>query len=77
MTLPAPKLTPPLAAVPGMMSKLVAPMLAIVFLIALEDPLPISIIAMTAAIPMTMPRMVRAERVMFRRSARTAIRMVR
>ena len=30
MTLPAPKLTPPLAAVPGMISRLLAPMLAMV-----------------------------------------------
>src|SRR5262245_1017760 len=70
--LPAPKLTPPLAAVPGKISRLLAPMLAMVLAIEDDEPLPISIIAMTAAMPMTMPRMVSAERVMLRRRARMA-----
>ena len=69
-TLPAPKVTPPLDAVPGRTSRLLAPVLAIVFAIAAEEPFPISIIAITAAIPITMPRIVRAERVTLRRSAR-------
>ena len=55
---PAPKLTPPLAAVPGMTSRMLAPMLAMVFWIAAEEPSPISIMAMTAPTPMTMPSVV-------------------
>jgi hypothetical protein len=70
MTLPAPKLTPPLAAVPGMMSRLLAPMLAIVFWMASDDPAPISIMAMTAATPMMMPSVVRPALRGFRPRAR-------
>src|SRR5579862_5758521 len=44
---------------------------------ALDDPLPISIMAMTAATPMTMPSVVRAARMRLRRSAMVAVRQVR
>ena len=73
MMLPAPKLTPPLAAVPGMTSRLLAPMLAMVFWMAADEPLPISIMAMTAATPMMMPSVVSAARMMLRRRARNAV----
>ncbi len=68
-TLPEPKLIPPLAAVPGNTSRLFAPMLSIVRWIAADDPCPISVIAMTAAIPMTMPSVVSAARVLFLETA--------
>ena len=73
MTLPEPKLTPPLAAVPGWMRRLLAPMLAIDFWMAFDEPLPISIMAITAPTPMTMPRVVNAARMGLRRSARKAV----
>jgi hypothetical protein len=38
----------------------------------LEEPFPTSVIAITAAIPITIPRVVRRDRVGFRRSARNA-----
>ena len=76
MTLPAPKLTPPLAAVPGKTRRLLAPMLAMVAWMALDEPLPISIMAMTAATPMTMPRVVRAARMMLRRRPCSAVRSI-
>ena len=75
--LPAPKLTPPLAAVPGITSRLLAPMLEMVRWMALDEPLPISIIAMTAAMPMTIPSVVRSDRMMLRRRARNAVRKMR
>src|SRR3954451_23021431 len=74
---PMPKLMPPLAAVPGKTSRLLAPMLAMVFWIALEDPWAISIMAMTAAMPMMMPRVVRAARVLLRVRAMRLVRAVR
>ena len=77
MTLPLPKLMPALDAVPGWTSRLLAPMLAMVCWMAVEDPLPISIMAMTAATPMMMPRVVNTERMTLRRRACTAIRSVR
>jgi len=45
-------------------------MLVIVCWIAVDDPWPISIMVMTAAIPITMPSVVRNDRRMFRRSDR-------
>ena len=42
-----------------------------------EEPPPISIIAITAAMPMMIPRQVSAERITLRRSARNAMRAVR
>ena len=77
MMLPLPNVTPPLDAVPGCTSRLFAPMLAMIFLIAVDDPWPISIMVMTAPTPITMPSMVRAERMTLRRRACTAIRSVR
>ena len=73
MTLPAPKLTPPLEAVPGMISRLFAPMLAMVCWMAVEEPRPISIMAITAATPMMIPRVVRAARRTLRRSPFRAV----
>ncbi len=52
-------------------------MLAIVCFTAVDEPLPISIIVMTAPTPMMMPRVVNTERMTLRRSALTAMRMVR
>ena len=77
MTLPLPKLTPPLDAVPGMTSRLLAPMLAMVFCTAVLEPWPISVMAMTAATPMMMPSVVSAERMTLRRRARKAVRRMR
>ena len=77
MTLPDPKLTPPLEAVPGKIIMLSAPMLATVFWMALLEPWPISIIAITAPTPMTMPRVVSTARITLRRSARSAVLSVR
>ena len=72
MPLPPPKVTPPLDAVPGMICNRFAPMLAIDCFMRLDDPLPISITAITAAMPMMMPSAVRTERKIFRRSATSA-----
>ena len=76
MTLPPPKLTPPLEAVPGRIIRLLAPMLAMVAWMALEEPWPISIMAMTAATPMTMPSVVRAARMTLRRRPCRAVRTI-
>jgi hypothetical protein len=69
--------TPPVAAVPGITRTVLAPMLAMVRWMAMDEPLPISIIAITAAMPMTMPSVVSTARVTFRRSARKAVFRVR
>src|SRR5947208_5399595 len=53
-----------------------APRLEMVCSTEEEEPRPISIMAMTAATPMTMPRMVRMERITFRRRACKAMRSV-
>ncbi len=74
MLLPAPKLKPPLAAEPGRISRLLAPRLAIAREFIVDTPLPISIIAITAAMPMMMPSVVSTERMMFRRNACSAVR---
>ena len=49
MTLPAPKLMPPLEAAPDWTISVLAPMLAMLFCMAAFEPWPISIMAMTAA----------------------------
>ena len=77
MTLPAPKDTPPLDAVPGRIMRLFAPMLAMVCWMAVDDPRPISIMAMTAATPMMMPSVVRAARMTFRRRPMRAVLSMR
>src|SRR5208283_1564573 len=74
--LPAPKLTPPLVAAPGMTRMLLAPMLAIDFCTAAFEPSLSSDMAITAATPMITPRAVSAERILFRRSAPRAVRQV-
>ncbi len=76
MTLPTPKLTPPVAAAPGRTRTLFAPMLAIVFSSAAFAPLPISIIATTDKTPMITPRAVKNNRILFRRRAFIAVRNV-
>ena len=76
MTLPAPKLTPPLEAVPGKINRLLAPILAMVAWMALDEPLPISIMAMTAATPMTMPSVVKAARMTLRLRPCSAVRTI-
>ncbi len=77
MTLPLPKLTPLLAAAPGCTSRLSAPILAMVFLTDSDEPWPISTTPITAAMPMTMPSVVSAERMMLRVSALMANRNMR
>ena len=56
---------------------MLAPMLAMVFWMAAEEPSPISIMAMTAPTPMTMPSVVSMARIGLRRSAVMAVRTVR
>ena len=51
-------------------------MLAIVFCMAVFEPWPISVMAITAPTPMITPRAVRAERILFRRKAPRAVRNV-
>jgi hypothetical protein len=68
---------PPLVAAPGKTMKLLAPILAIVLLIVFEEPLPISIIAITAATPIIMPNIVRVVRIGLRRMALSAVRSIR
>jgi len=53
-----------------------APILAMVALMALAEPLPISIMAMTAATPITMPSVVRAARMMLRLRPCRAVRTI-
>ena len=77
ITLPAPKLTPPLVAAPDWIIRLLAPMLAMLFCSAVLDPSPISIMAITAPTPMITPRAVKAERILLRRKALNAVRKVR
>jgi hypothetical protein len=77
MTLPLPKLTPPLDAVPGWTRRLLAPMLLMVCWTAVEEPWPMFSMAMTAATPMMMPRAVSDDRITLRRSARRAVIRVR
>ena len=77
MTLPEPNETPPLEAAPGCTSRMLAPMLAIVCCSASFEPCPISIMAMTAATPIRMPSVVRADRVLLRVSAFKATVRVR
>src|SRR4051794_26486665 len=59
------------------MMRLLAPMLSMVFCTAALEPWPISVMAITAATPMTMPRAVSAERRALRRKARSAVRRMR
>jgi hypothetical protein len=73
VTLPAPKVTPPLDAAPGLIFRTLAPMLEIALRIAAEEPAPISIIAMTAPTPMTMPNVVSIARMGLRRRAFNAV----
>ena len=56
---------------------MLAPKLAMVWAMEDEDPRPISIMAMTAAMPIMIPRQVNTDRMTFRRSACKAIRTVR
>jgi hypothetical protein len=73
---PVPELTPPTTICAGSIWMTLAPRLAMVCSMEWEEPRPISIIAMTAAMPMMMPKQVSTERMMFRRNARNAIRNV-
>ena len=67
--LPDPKLTPPLEAAPGLIFRMLAPMLEMVFRMAAEEPAPISIMAMTDPTPITIPRVVSMARMGLRRRA--------
>ncbi len=75
-TLPAPKLTPPLAAAPGRTNRLLAPMLAIVFCDGALRALADFRHGDHRATPMITPKAVRAERILFRRKAPKAVRKV-
>jgi hypothetical protein len=55
VTLPGPKLAPALEAAPGLKFRTLAPIAEKVFWIAAEEPAPISIMAMAASTPMTIP----------------------
>jgi len=69
--------TAPISEALGSICNTLAPSDAMLCWIAYEDPCPISIIAMTAAIPMMMPRHVNTDRIAFRRNACSAVRKVR
>jgi hypothetical protein len=64
-------------AVPGMISSTFAPMLEMPIWIRDDEPAPISIKAITAPTPMTMPSVVSVARMGFLASARRAVRVVR
>ena len=64
-----PELTPLLVIVPGQTRIVFTPMLAMFFASVSRAPLPISISAITAAMPMTMPSVVRKVRVGLRQIA--------
>ncbi len=68
---------PPLAAVPGMTSSTLAPILAMLLRMAADEPAPISIMAMTAPTPMTIPSVVSSARMGLRMSAIRAVRSTR
>jgi len=74
--LPDPKLTPRLEAGTRAQVQDVGPMLDIVFRMAAEEPVPISIMAMTAPTPITIPRVVNRARIGLRFSALIAVRPV-
>src|SRR5690349_13661448 len=73
---PVPELIPLTTDSSGSIWMTFAPRLAMVCSTEEEEPRPISIIAITAATPMTIPRMVRVDRMIFRRRACKAIRCV-
>ena len=74
---PAPACTPLEELDPGSTWTKLTPSVAIVCRTALEVPRPTSITAMTAAMPMTIPRQVNTERIKWRRNARSAVREIR
>jgi len=76
ITLPNPKLTPALDACPGITITTFDPRLSMLFLIAVDEPFPISIIAITAATPITIPSVVSVALIGFRVSARTDVFIV-
>ena len=69
-------LTPAVRRPPGRTSAELAPIFSMDWRIDLLEPLPISIMVITAAMPITMPRVVSAARVGLRRSAFKATTMV-
>ncbi len=70
-------MTPAMFMAPGRITTVLAPMLAMVRRMASLAPLPISIMVITAATPMIMPRVVKAARMILWRNAREAIFNVR
>ena len=72
---PDPALTPPELIATGEIISTSEPMLAIFAAICPEAPAPISIMAITDAMPITMPSIVSTERSMFLRSAFSAVSM--
>src|SRR5262245_6422595 len=77
LTEPLPNDTPPDDAVPGCTSRLLAPIDWMVLATAFFDPWPMPTMAMTAATPMMMPSVVRAERMTLRLRAFRAVFRVR
>ena len=77
MTVPEPKLMPPLAAVPGSTSSTLAPMVAMLLRMAAAEPAPMAIMAITEPTPITIPRVVRSARMGLRLSAIRAVRSTR
>src|SRR5258705_8381784 len=75
--LPAPKLTPLVAAAPGNIIRLLAPMLATLLRIISDDPWPMLLMAIAAPTPIMMPSVVSTARITLRRRARSAIFSVR
>ncbi len=73
LLLPVPWLTPLFMTLPACTTTVLAPMLASTSLMEADEPLPISTMAMRAAMPMMMPSVVSTERRMFRRRACAAM----
>jgi hypothetical protein len=70
---PAPMRTPPCVMLPGRMINILLPRLAIFSCTEALAPWLMLTMTRTAATPMIMPRVVRSERIAFRRSARNAM----
>ncbi|MGC4033997.1 MAG: hypothetical protein QM754_20140 [Tepidisphaeraceae bacterium] len=77
MLLPAPLLMPLALLLPGKIIRLLAPIELICFWIIALEPLPTSIMAMTAPTPITIPSVVSTARNTLRRRAMIAVLKVR
>ena len=76
LLVPLPLLIPPTLRLLGIINTELAPIFSMLCLIDNAEPLPISIIAITAAIPITIPKVVNKARVGLRRNAFKATNIV-